>query len=216
MEEYPCIKSYKQQELSKQISKINTKTNLKQTKMSAVITTQQQQTLFKVNMRSAIKNAVKARNAKRRLHKRSLKDTLKELRKTTKKVAATSTSTSIKKKPAKKAGKKKPAKKKTEAGDKRIYRMMEKLIMKKGKQVKAKVWRSEKLYNLKAGEKWLDIWAIDTRKPTKGSHIRVESRPTIVEEKLVTIVDIAAADDMVEAAQVANEVVEAAKILVEA
>ena len=191
--------------------------------MSAVITTQQQQTLFKVNMRSAIKNAVKARNAKRRLHKRSLKDTLKELRKTTKKVAATSTSTSIKKKPAKKAGKKKPAKKKAEAGDKRIYRMMEKLIMKKGKQVKAKVWRSEKLYKLKAGEKWLDIWAIDTRKPTKGSHIRVESRPTIVEEELatvvkelVTIVDIAAADDMVEAAQVANEVVEAAKILVEA
>ena len=95
--------------------------------------------------------------------------------------------------------------------------------MKKGKQIKAKVWRSEKLYKLKAGEKWLDIWAIDTRKPTKGSHIRVTSRPTIVEEELatvvenlVTIVDIAAADDMVEAAQVANEVVEAAKILVEA
>ena len=95
--------------------------------------------------------------------------------------------------------------------------------MKKGKQIKAKVWRSEKLYKLKAGEKWLDIWAIDTRKPTKGSHIRVTSRPTIVEEELatvvenlVTIVDIAAADDMVEASQVANEVVEAAKILVEA
>ena len=113
------------------------------------------------NGNSFAENAlIKARNAKRRLHKRSLKDTLKELRKTTKKVAASSTSTSIKKKPAKKAGRKKPAKKKAEAGDKRIYRMMEKLIMKKGKQVKAKVWRSEKLYNLKAGEKWLDIWAI--------------------------------------------------------
>lgn len=189
--------------------------------MSAVITTQQQQTMMKSGLKLAIKKAVKARNAKRRLHKRSLKDTLKELRKTTKKVAATSTNSSIKKKPAKKAGKK-PAKK-AAAGDKRIYRMMEKLIMKKGKQVKAKVWRSEKLYKLKAGEKWLDIWAIDTRKPTKGSHIRVESRPTIVEEELagleealVTIIDIAAADDMVEAAQVANEVVEAAKILVEA
>ena len=182
--------------------------------MSAVITTQQQQTMMKSGLKSAIKKAVKARNAKRRLHKRSLKDTLKELRKTTKKVAASSTSTSIKKKPAKKSGKK-PAKK-AAPGDKRVYRMMEKLIMKKGKQVKAKVWRSEKLYKLKAGEKWLDIWAIDTRKPTKGSHIRVESRPTIVEQELVTIVDIAAADDMVEAAQVANEVVEAAKILVEA
>ena len=192
--------------------------------MSAVITSQQKQTMFKTSLKTAIKKAVKARSAKRRLHKRSLKDTLKELRKTTKKVAAASTSTSIKKKPAKKAGKK-PAKKAVSKGDKRIYRMMEKLIMKKGKQVKAKVWRSEKLYNLKAGEKWLDIWAIDTRKPTKGSHIRVESRPTIVEksilaqihaDELVTIVDIAAADDMVEAAQVANEVVEAAKILVEA
>lgn len=184
--------------------------------MSAVITTQQQQTMMKSGLKSAIKKAVKARNAKRRLHKKNLKDTLKELRKTTKKVAASSTSTSIKKKPAKKAGKKKPGKKKPEAGDKRIYRMMEKLIMKKGKKVKAKVWRSEKLYKLKAGEKWLDIWAIDTRKPTKDSHIRVKSRPTIVEEELVTIVDIAAADDMVAGAQVANEVVEAAKILVEA
>ena len=195
--------------------KINTKTKQNKTKMSAVITSQQQQTMFKTSLKTAIKKAVKARSAKRRLHKRSLKDTLKELRKTTKKVVAASTSTSIKKKPAKKVGKK-PAKKAVSKGDKRIYRMMEKLIMKKGKQVKAKVWRSEKLYNLKAGEKWLDIWAIDTRKPTKGSHIRVESRPTIVEEELVTIIDIAAADDMVEAAQVANEVVEAAKILVEA
>ena len=182
--------------------------------MSAVITTQQQQTMMKSSLKSAIKKAVKARNAKRRLHKRSLKDTLKELRKTTKKVAASSTSTSIKKKPAKKSGKK-PAKKAV-AGEKRIYRQMLKTIVKKGKQVKAKVWRSEKLYKLKDGEKWLDIWAIDTRKPTKGSHVRVTSRPTIVEQELVTIVDIAAADDMVEGAQVANEVVEAAKILVEA
>ena len=195
--------------------KINTKTKQNKTKMSAVITTQQKQTMFKSSLKSAIKKAVKARSAKRRLHKRSLKDTLKELRKTTKKVAAASTSTSIKKKTAKKAAKK-PAKKAVSKGDKRIYRMMEKLIMKKGKQVNAKVWRSEKLYKLKAGEKWLDIWAIDTRKPTKGSHIRVKSRPTIVKEELVTIVDIAAADDMVEASQVANEVVEAAKILVEA
>jgi len=175
--------------------------------------------MMKSSLKSAIKKAVKARNAKRRLHKKSLKETLKELRKTTKKVASTSTSSSIKKKlskPAKKKpAKKKPAKK-AAAGEKRIYRLMLKTIVKKGKEVKAKVWRSEKLYKLKEGEKWLDIWAIDTRKPTKGSHIRVTSRPTIVEQELVTIVDIAAADDMVAASQVANEVVEAAKILVEA
>ena len=184
--------------------------------MSAVITTQQQQTMIKSGLKSAIKKAVKARNAKRRLHKKSLKNMLKELRKTTKKVASTSTSSSIKKKLSKKKlSKKKPAKK-AAAGEKRIYRQIQKTIVKNGKQVKAKVWRSEKLYKLKEGEKWLDIWAIDTRKPTKGSHIRVTSRPTIVKEELVTIVDIAAADDMVEAAQVANEVVEAAKILVEA
>tara|TARA_B110000444_G_scaffold199033_1_gene190278 strand:+ start:291 stop:863 length:573 start_codon:yes stop_codon:yes gene_type:complete len=189
--------------------------------MSAVITTQQQQTIFKTTMRSAIKNAVKARNSKRRLHKRSLKTTLKELRKTTKKVAVTSTNFSIKKKLAKKAAKK-DVNKQASKGDKRIYRLMEKLIMKKSKQVKAKVWRSEKLYKLKAGEKWLDTWAIDTRKPTKGSHIRVTSRPTVVEEELVTvveeqvtIVDIAVASDMVEASQAANEIVEAAKILTE-
>ena len=182
--------------------------------MSAVITTQQQQTMMKSGLKSAIKKAVKSRNTKRRLHKRSLKMSLKELRKTTKKVAATSTSTSIKKKPAKKAGKK-PAKK-AAAGDKRIYRLMVKTIVKKSKQVKAKVWRSEKLYKLKEGEEWLDIWAIDTRKPTKGSHIRVTTRPTIVEEELVTIVDIAVADDMVVGAEVAKEIVEAAKILVEA
>jgi len=182
--------------------------------MSAVITTQQQQTIFKTTMRSAIKNAVKARNSKRRLHKRSLKTTLKELRKTTKKVAVTSTNFSIKKKLAKKAAKK-DVNKQASKGDKRIYRLMEKLIMKKSKQVKAKVWRSEKLYKLKAGEKWLDTWAIDTRKPTKGSHIRVTSRPTVVEEELVTVVDIAVASDMVEASQAANEIVEAAKILTE-
>ena len=175
--------------------------------MTAVITTQQQQTMMKSGLKSAIKNAVKARNAKRRLHKRSLKPMLKQLRKTTKKVAATSTSTSIKKKPVKKtAGKKKPAKKAAANSEKRVYRMMEKIITKKGKKVRARVWRSEKLYKLKDSEKWLDIWAIDTRKPTKGSHIRVTSRPNvIVGDLLTTIVDIVAASEVVEAAQILTE-----------
>ena len=178
--------------------------------MSAVITTQQQTKSALKGLKSAIKKAVKARNAKLRLHKRSLKNTLKELRKTTKKVGATSTSASIKKKPAKKAGIKKVVNK---SSTQRIYRMIEKVITKKGKKVNAKVWRSEKTYELKEGEKWLDIWAIDTRKPTKGSHVRVNARPTIVEKELATIADIAAADDIVEASKMASEVVEAAKIL---
>ena len=52
----------------------------------------------------------------------------------------------------------------------KTYRRIVRSFSKKGKHQSEKVWRSVEHYSLKDGETWTDLWAYDTKRPTKRTH----------------------------------------------